>query len=426
GLMSEYHVTPLHFTDFLYLGLLVTVSGIAFLYFVGYRLLPERENRIDELKGHLKEYIVETELYPGSPLAGKTVQEAGLRNLKDLFLAEIIRGERIITPVAPDVILEERDTLFFSGNTSAILRFLNEGRGLQLPLRERLGNVGHFHFTEAVIPANSGLIGVRIKDSDFRRRFNASIVAIHRNGKRVPGRVGEIELSGGDFLLLLSDGKNPIPSDDRDLYILTPPARLGESRPRWHLLVGIAAFVLLACGIMGLLPLFHASLTILVLFLIAGILHPAELRRQFDAPMFLVLACSLAVGVALEKSGVAALLAGMIISLGEGLGGIGHIALIFLTTTLLTALITNAAAVAIMFPIALSMAEQSGLPTTPFFVAIAFAASGSFMTPFGYQTNLMVFGPGGYTFRDFLKVGVPLTVVYAVVCISFIVGYYGL
>ncbi len=424
GLMSEYGVAPLHFTDFLYLGLIVTVVGIAYLYFAGYHLLPERESKLDALRGQLKEYIVETELYAGSPLAGKTVHEAGLRNLKDLFLAEIIREERVITPVAPDVILEERDTLFFSGNTSAVLRFLNEGRGLQLPLHERLGNVGHFHFTEAVIPANSGLIGVRIKDSDFRRRFNASIVAIHRNGKRVPGRVGEIELSGGDFLLLLSDGKNPINGNGRDLYMLTPPARLGETRPRWHMLIGIAAFALLACGIIGVLPLFHATLTILVMLLVAGILHPAQLRQQFDAPLFLVLACSLAVGVALEKSGVAALLAGMIISAGEGMGGAGLITLVFLATTLLTSLITNPAAVAMMFPIALSMAEQSGLPTTPFFVAIAFAASGSFMTPFGYQTNLMVFGPGGYTFRDFIRVGVPLTIVYSAVCITFILSYY--
>src|SRR5690606_28748500 len=154
--------------------------------------------------------------------------------------------------------------LFFSGNTSAVLRFLNEGRGLQLPLHERLGNVGHFHFTEAVIPANSGLIGVRIKDSDFRRRFNASIVAIHRNGKRVPGRVGGTETPVAGFLRLLADGNNPMPSDDRDLYILAPPARVRESRRRWHVWIGIAAFALLACGITALPPLFHASLIILV------------------------------------------------------------------------------------------------------------------------------------------------------------------
>src|SRR5690606_19951917 len=121
----------------------VTLSGIAYLYFVGYRLLPERKDRIDELRGHLKEYIVETELYPGSPLAGKTVQEAGLRSLKDLFLAEIIRGERVITPVAPDMILEERDTLFFTGNTSAFRRFLSKDQVLHFPLHGPLGDFGH-------------------------------------------------------------------------------------------------------------------------------------------------------------------------------------------------------------------------------------------------------------------------------------------
>lgn len=425
GLMETYDMPPLHFTDFLYLGLAVTVTGILFLYFVGYRLLPAREDKLEFLRGHLKEYIVETELYAGSALAGRTVKDAGLRNLRDLFLAEIIRGEQVISPIAPDFVLQKGDALFFSGNTPAILKFLNEYRGLRLPLQDRLNDYGHFHFSEAVIPAHSDLIGTRIRDSDFRRKFNASIIAIHRHGKRVAGSVGELELAGGDFLLLLSDGKDEVVKHEKDLFPISLPRRINEKKPRWYAWVGAVCFALLVCGITGLLPLFHVSVLILMIMVLAGILGLEEIRRQLDLSLLTVLVCSLAVGIALEKSGAAGLLAHGIILGGQWMGNAGMIVCLFVATIFLTSLITNPAAVAMMFPVALSMAEQSGLPATPFFVAIAFAASGSFLTPIGYQTNLMVYGPGGYTFADFFKVGGVLTLVYSIVCIVFILNYYG-
>lgn len=426
GLMAEYNIPLLRFTDFLYLGLMVTAAGWVYLYFVAYKLLPAKESKIDILREHLKEYIVETELYSGSPLAGKTVKEAGLRNLHDLFLAEILRQERVISPIAPDMVLEEGDTLFFSGNTHAILKFLNEDNGLHLPLQERLSVDGHFHFSEAVIPANSDLIGVRIRDSDFRKKFNASIIAIHRNGKRVPGRVGEMELSGGDFLLLLSDGNDNVVKHEKDLFLISVPRKVTDRKPRWYSWIGIGCFALLICGVVGLLPLFHVCLVILAGLIIPGILSVSEIRRQLDLSLLMVLVCSLAIGVALEESGTAALVAASIEDIGKAFGAPGLIACLFIATNLLTALVTNPAAVAIMFPIALSMAQDSGLPPTPFFVAIAFAASGSFITPIGYQTNLMVYGPGGYSFRDFIRVGGPLTLIYSVICIVFILKYYGL
>jgi di/tricarboxylate transporter len=426
GLMAEYNVPLLQFTDFLYLGLIVTVIGWAYLYFIGYKLLPAKESKIDVLREHLKEYIVETELYVGSPLAGKSVKEAGLRNLHDLFLAEIIRAEKVISPIAPDMTLEEGDTLFFSGNTHAILKFLNEDNGLHLPLQERLHGDGHFHFSEAVIPANSDLIGVRIRDSDFRKKFNASIIAIHRNGKRVSGKVGEMELSGGDFLLLLSGGNDDVVKHEKDLFLISVPRKVTDRKPRWYSWMGLASFALLLCGAVGLLPLFHVCLVILAALILSGILNISEIRRQLDLSLLMVLVCSLAIGVALEESGTAGLLANAISDVGSRFGSGGLIICLFIATNFLTALVTNPAAVAIMFPIALSMSEQSGLPSTPFFVAIAFAASGSFITPMGYQTNLMVYGPGGYSFKDFLRIGGPLTVIYSVVCIVFILKYYGL
>jgi di/tricarboxylate transporter len=184
--------------------------------------------------------------------------------------------------------------------------------------------------------------------------------------------------------------------------------------------------LLLISGVVGLFPLFDVCLVILSALVFFGILNLVEIRRELDLSLLLILVCSLAMGVGLEKSGTADWIAEVIITSFQSFGSVAVVASLFLVTIFLTALITNAAAVSIVFPIAMSIAEQMDLPYTPFFVAIAFAASGDFMTPIGYQTNLMVYGPGGYTFRDFLRVGTPLTVLYTVICIGFISYFYNL
>jgi di/tricarboxylate transporter len=175
-----------------------------------------------------------------------------------------------------------------------------------------------------------------------------------------------------------------------------------------------------------MVPLFTACLLILLTLVVSKVLNLTEIRRQLDLNLLLVLVCSLAIGVALVKSGAADSIANFILTYIRGFGIIPIIASLFIVTTLLTALITNAAAVSIMFPIAMSLSIFTGIPSTPFFIAIAFAASGDFITPIGYQTNLMVYGPGGYSFKDFFKVGLPLTIIYMITCIAFIAWYYQL
>ncbi|MEQ9413404.1 MAG: SLC13 family permease, partial [Cyclobacteriaceae bacterium] len=337
-------------------------------------------------------------VFGDSPLVGKSVADADLRNLKDLFLVEIIRGDRVISPVAPNEILKANDYLFFSGNTQSIFNLINEDNGLKIPKEDRMGYRGQFNFTEAVIPANSDLIGTRIKDSDFRKRYNASIVALHRNGKRVSGKVGEMTLSGGDFLLLLS-GDNPRSTiQERNLFLISKSLKVFKRRPWWISTIGLLSFVVLALGITGVVPLFTACLLILLTLVLSKVLNITEIRRQLDLNLLLVLVCSLAIGVALVKSGAADSIANFILTYIQGFGIIPIIVSLFIVTTLLTALITNAAAVSIMFPIAMSLSHFTGVSSTPFFIAIAFAASGDFITPIGYQTNLMVYGPGGYSF----------------------------
>ncbi|QOI98896.1 MAG: SLC13 family permease [Flammeovirgaceae bacterium] len=423
GLISQYNLPLLSYRDFLFLGIIVTLVGIAYLYFIGYRLLPDHGSKLSAVRQNLKEYLVEAEVHPGSSLIGKSVKEAGLRNLKDLFLVEIIRHDEVISPVSPEEVLAAGDSLYFSGNTQSIYNLIRHDNGLRIA---QDASVEQFNFVEAVIPASSTLIGMRIKDSDFRKKFNASIVAIHRDGKRISGRIGERQLMGGDFLLLLSGNHQHSGLHEKDLFFVSAPKKVESSRSTLRVGVGVGSAALLIAGITGLIPLFTSCLIILTAMILFKILNLEQITRNLDFSLLMVLVCSLAIGVALEKSGAANLVAAGLITVSKSLGSVGALTALFLVTTLVTALVTNPAAVSIMFPIAMELSGQLQVSSTPFFVAIAFAASGDFMTPIGYQTNLMVYGPGGYSFKDFTRVGTPLTVLYATICIVFITWYYHL
>jgi len=424
GLLEEYNLTLLGFSDFVYLGIIITIAGCFYLYFIGYNLLPDHEENIDTVRQNLKEYIVETLAFKGSPVIGKTVRDAGLRKMQDIFLVEILRDGEIISPVAPDEIIKENDFLFFSGNTESIYNLIREDNGLSIPKQDNLERQGQFNFIEAVVSSGSDLIGVRIKDSDFRKRFNASIVAIHRDGKRVSGKVGEMHLAGGDFLLLLAGDHVTNATGYKDLFFLSMPQNISSKKPKWYPWAGGIAFAVLLMGIIGIIPLFIICLLLITAMVFLRLLNIVEIKRNLDLGLLVLLVCSLAIGVALEKSGTAQLIAHALIGSVKSLGPVAVISSLFIITLILTSFITNAATVSIMFPIAMSIAEQMQLSYTPFFVAIAFAASGSFITPIGYQTNLMVYGPGSYSFRDFMKVGGPLTIIYSLICITFISLYY--
>jgi di/tricarboxylate transporter len=213
---------------------------------------------------------------------------------------------------------------------------------------------------------------------------------------------------------------------EKDLFLVSVPQKVDKPKAKWLKWFGLGSFVFLLIGITGVLPLFNVCIGILLAYVLMGVLNITEIRRELDLSLLLTLVCSLAIGVALEKSGTATLLAGWLIASGKSIGPVGVLAALFIATIFLTSLITNAAAVSIVFPIAMSMAEQMHLSYTPFFAAIAFAASGDFMTPIGYQTNLMIYGPGGYTFKDFIRVGWMFTIVYIVVCVGFISWFYKL
>jgi len=309
GLISQYNLPILGFADFLFLGLLVTVVGVIYLGFFSHYLLPDREENKSEVIQHLNEYVVETYVPDGSKMAGKTVKEAGLRNLKEIFLAEISRDGQEISPVSPKEVLRAGDKLFFTGNTKAILTLIQEENGLTLPEESHVTQNAFFQLTEAVVPASSSLIGEKVKNSDFRKRYQASIISIHRNGEIIKGNIGETRLQAGDLLLMLT-GKNSLQSDQpKDLIIITLQGEIQPERKKGKKLPSLLAIVILILGIVGVMDLFMAAFTGIIILYVFKVLNLATLRKSVDLDLLLILVSSLAIGTALKNSGAANLLA---------------------------------------------------------------------------------------------------------------------
>jgi di/tricarboxylate transporter len=423
GLIDQYELPLLGFKDFFFLGIMVSIVGIAYLSFASDKLLPDREENKEKVFQHLNQYLIETYIGKNSLMIGKSVKEAGLRNLREIFLVEISRKEKEITPVSPKEILQEGDRLFFTGNSKAILLLIQEKNGLSIPEDTHISNNNFFHLIEAVVPSSSSLIGQKIKNSDFRRRYQGSIISIYRKGEQLKGNIGNTRIQAGDLLLLLSGGN--IASDNlKDLIIVTRQGEILKPEGQKSYLPSILALLILLAGIVGLIDLFMAALSGIFMLFLFKIINISLIRKAIDVDLLAILVSSLAIGVGLKNSGAANLLVEGVLYLSEQYSTIFSLSLLFIITLVLTSLITNAAAVSIMFPISMEMGNQLGEPLTPFFVAIAFAASGDFMTPIGYQTNLMVMGPGNYKFKDYFKLGFPLTLLFTIISLLFINYYY--
>lgn len=423
GLIGQYGLPLLGFSDFFFLGLSVSVAGIGYLSLCSGWLLPDRKENKESVIQHLNQYLVETYVGPESQMIGKSVKAAGLRNLKEIFLVEISRNDQGISPVSPKEVLQEGDRLFFTGNTKAIFSLIQEENGLSIPEDTHISNNGFFQLTEAVVPSSSSMIGQKIKYSDFRKRFQASIISIYRKGEQLKGNIGETRVQAGDLFLMLAGGRNT-PENTKDLIVMTPQEEMlppGSNRSK---LPSILALALLISGIVGLIDLFLAGMIGIFVLFFFRIINVTLIRKAIDVDLLAILVSSLAIGIGLKNSGAANVLVEGVLHLSAQYSTIFSISLLFFITLILTSFITNAAAVSIMFPIAMEMGNLLGEPLTPFFVAIAFAASGDFMTPIGYQTNLMVMGPGNYKFKDYFKVGFPLTLIYTVISLLFINFYY--
>lgn len=423
GMVVDQTIIPglksLNIFDFVFVGVPMVFFGFLYLLFFGEKLLPSKEDALDEFSENPREYLVEAEIKKDSQLIGKTIEEAGLRNLKGLFLVEIIRKSFKISSVKPNVILHQDDLLIFAGDTGTIAEMIDSDLGLRLPSVGMLNKKKQTEVVEIVISHNSAMINKTVKEIRFRAQFDAAVIAVHRNGERISGKIGEIVIKAGDVLLLFSGADFVSRSNHAlDFYFISKVRDFQKLEPYkiWTLLGGTLLVILLAA--FKIVSLFMGLIVLIMVVLAMKIVNPKELYKAIDYKLALIIVMSLALGTAMIKSGAADLFADIIITVFLPLGKVGLLFGIYMITSILAAYITNIAAVAIIFPISLTMSVNLNLPAMPFILIVSFAAAANFMTPHGYQTNLMVYGPGGYSFKDFFKVGFPLTIIYMIVTVS--------
>lgn len=395
-----------------YVGVPYALIGCLYLYFVGRRLLPDRKDLLETLGESSREYLANMQIQPGCPLVGQRVEEAGLRHLPGLFLTEIVRGGEVIAPVAPSQLLEADDVLTFTGVVATIVDLERipgfvpvADEGYETRAAERRGNM----LCEAVISNTSPLVGKNVRDAQFRGTYNAAIIAVHRGGERLKGRVGDIVLRAGDTLLLqtgpqfdLAHRNNP------DFFLVSgiEDSRSVRHERSWMSLALLALLVVMMTT--GRPTVVMAAFFVAGLMVVTRCISSNVALQSIDWQTLLTIAGSLALGKALENSGGAAVIAEIIVNRAGIFGPVAVLALVYLLTSVFTEFVTNNAAAVLIFPFAVALSADLGVSPRPFLMAIAFAASASLVTPLGYQTNLMVYGPGGYKFTDFVRVGLPL------------------
>ncbi|CAN5804019.1 SLC13 family permease [soil metagenome] len=403
-------------------GLPIAVVGVLLLVALAPVLLPDRRGMRDDLVDTMREFSFSMRVLPNGPLDGVSLQRGGLRNLQGVYCMQIERGDRVIAPVDPDETLDGGDVLTFVGAVDQIID-LQRNRGLDSTEVHHLDGLdGRAQsFFEAVVGSGSPLVGATLKDVGFRARYDAGVLGIHRQGHRVEGKLGQIPLRVGDTLLVL--GHNSFRRRYRetgDFLLIAPLAGSSPARTRKAPLVGLITVLLVAVAGAGLLPILEASLVAAFALVAFKVLTFREARDAVDLNVVVVIAAAFGLAEAITTTGLAETLAGLLVGAFAPLGVVGALLGVLVATAVLTEMVTNNAAAALMFPIAISTAQASGSNPRAFAIAVAVAASASFLTPIGYQTNTMVYGLGGYRFTDYVRLGLPITVAVLAVALAVI------
>jgi di/tricarboxylate transporter len=396
----------LHIFDLFPVGILIVLACGATMVLLYPRLLPAQPPAEETSS----DYFLEATVRPDSPLIGKTVEAAGLRNLAHLYLAEIVRDGFTIAPVQPDRMLRAGDLLVFTGDLTrldVLTRFEGletHGQHYRLPLD---------NLVEVVIAADSTLARRTLKDVNFRAQFDAAVIAVRRGSERLRGPIANVPLEVGDTLVLVVGNDFEKRNNLQRNFVIVSRRQVQKfTDPRKGLLAMVGFVGAVALAALGVVDLLKALLVLLALFLLLGLAKPADLRRNMPYAIILIIASSLVISEVMVSSGAAVLLAQALLAGIDAFGPYGALALVLVVTWILTELMSNNAAAALSFPVALGVAQTTGLDPQPFVMAVIYGASCSFLTPYGYQTNLMVMSPGRYTLRDFVRAGAPLALVY--------------
>lgn len=392
-------------------GLVVVIVGLTYIVVASKWLLPDRRGNLAD-PAAARDYTAAFMVEADSPIVGTTIEAAGLRHLPGLYLVEIEREGETLPAVPPDTRLRDGDILVFVGMLDSVVD-LRKIRGLVPAAADQVARLGlpddNRRLVEAVVAFGSSLVGHTVKQAKFRTRFQAAIIAVHRNGERVGGKIGDIVLRIGDTLLLETrrDFMDTY-RNDRSFALVSAVKRSTPVRHGRGTIALLLLAAMIGSNVSGLAPLFTAGLLCAGAMLLTRCMTSGEARRALELNVLLAIAASFSAGKALETTGAAQAIGDGLVLATAPLGQYGLLLGVYLAVMLLTELITNNAAAALMLPVALAAGGAAEIEVKPICYIVMFAASASFMTPIGYQTNLMVYGPGGYRFSDFVRFGAPL------------------
>lgn len=411
GLVIENGLPALSMFDFTAIGLPIFLGCMILLLIIAPRALPSRA--VDSSES--KTYFLEAKVQSDAPLIGKSLLDNGFRNLVDLFLVEIIRDQHIISPVSPEEIIEAGDLLIFAGDITNI-QTLNQFKGLSI-FDDDSSNLSK-NLSEVVVSHNATITGRPLREVNFRAMFDAAVVAVRRGDQRLAGGLGKIKLQSGDSLVLATGhdfhSRHNLPRN----FIVLGGVNTREHLPTTTEYTITASFIaVIALSALAILPLFKGLLIMLGGLIATKVISVNEIRRHFPFELIVVIGAALGFAQVMQDSGVATLLANLILTAPMAQGTYPALIACFILTLLLTELVTNNAAAVLVFPIALSMASQYQSDSMPFIMAVAFGASASFITPHGYQTNLMVYSAGNYQLTDYLKTGLPISLLYSLIAL---------
>lgn len=399
------------------IGLAVLFGGVLILIPLSY-FLP---NYDDQSQEDLP-YFLEARVEAGSPLVGRSISENNLRALRKLFLAEVIRNGETVASVDPDFVLQAKDRLLFCGDIESVST-LQEIQGLTLFGQHHLNGQS---FVEVVVSSSASFCNKTLKSSQFRERFDAVVVAIRRGHERLEGGLGNIILTAGDTLVLVPGKRFDAErrAHRREFVLindLDSSAKL-DSHKSSLVLLGFVAVI--AASLLGIIPIIKGLLGYLLVMLICGIVQINELRRRFPIDIVVIVGSALSIAQLMISSGLSARMGQMFIEAFNGWGVFGALVATYFVTLVLTELVTNNAAAALAFPIGYSMAVGYGVDPMPFIMAVLFGASASFISPYGYQTNLLVYSVGNYKLSDYIRIGVPISLVYSALVLTLIPQFF--
>ena len=422
GLLLEYDAgLGLSLFEIAWIGVPLTLLVTLMTVILSRRMLPKTGSGTQQF-ADARRYTLAMEVSPECALTGLSIEEAGLRQLPGMFLVEITRKNKVLPAVSPHEILAVGDILLFAGVVDSVVD-LQKIRGL-VPATNQVFKVDaprdERSLVEVVVSDKCPIIGKSIKEGRFRTHYNAAVIAVARDGEQINEKLGEIVLKTGDMLLL--DTHSSFAEQQRYSQDFLLASRVDNSHPirfEKRFLAGVILLGMVIAATFGLLSMLKAAAIAAGLMVISGCTSVTSARRSVDAQLICTIAAAIALGLALQKTGAIHFLVEWLLAMVSGDAHLS-LAVLFFLAALLTALVSNAATAVILFPVALTSSIELGVSPLPFVITLMIGASASFATPIGYQTNLMVYGPGGYRFNDFLKMGLPITAAIGVVAVFFI------